>query len=297
LLEPLVEWRTRKGQPVYVATTSETGTSRTAIQSWLRARYADWENPPEYIALIGDTGGTISIPYWTYGGYNGESDHPYTMLDGTDILPEAHIGRISVDSYNRLELYVHKIVTYESTPFMDETDWYTRACLVGDPSSSGYTCVQIMQWLKTRLLDIGYTEVDTIFSGSWVSQMTQKFNRGDTAVCYRGWLGMSGFDTDDIYDLQNGRKMPFAMISTCGTGSFAYGTCRSEAFMRAGLPPSTPTGGIASIGTATTGTHTRYNNCMTYGVWRGVYWDELPYFGAALTRGKLEIYANYSNWD
>lgn len=80
---------------------------------------------------------------------------------------------------------------------------------------------------------------------------------------------------------------------TCGTGSFANGTSRSEGFLRANGGPTNPRGGIAGIGTATVGTHTRYNNCIHYGIFRGLLWEDQFTLGAALTRGKLEMYLNY----
>ena len=291
-LEPLVEWRARKGYEVHLVTTTETGASKEDIQDWLRFAYATWDNPPEYITLIGDANGDISIPCWLYGG--GSADHPYVKLDGDDLLPDAHIGRISVDSVDGLQLYVTKIVGYESTPYMAETDWYTRACLVGDPSYSGYTCIQIAQWLKTRLSSYGYADIDTVFTSPWVSGIRNCINRGDTVFSYRGYYNMSGFSTGHILALQNGWKMPFAVNLTCDTGSFNQGLARSEAWIRAGVPPNTPTGGIASIGTATTGTHTRYNNCVVYGIWRGIFWENMFHFGAALTRAKYELYVNYA---
>ncbi|MCK4306047.1 MAG: hypothetical protein KAY24_17540, partial [Candidatus Eisenbacteria sp.] len=294
-LEPLVEWRTRKGYDVYLATTAETGSSGSEIKDWLEEAYDTWDNPPELISLVGDADGSIAIPAWTHSG--GDTDHPYCQLDGGDVLADAHIGRISVDSVDRLRLCVTKIVGYESTPYMEETGWYTRACLVGDPGYSGITCIQIMQWLKIRMLQCGYTEVDTIFSSPWVSQMTNALNRGDTVFNYRGYLGMSGFSTGNIMALQNGWKMPYAVNLTCGTGDFSWGTSRSEAWIRAGVPPETPTGGIASIGTATCATHTRYNNCMMYGVWRAIFWEELYTFGESFTRGKYELYINYGAAD
>jgi len=299
-LQPLVEWRMRKGADVYLATTSETGTSRSAIQSWLRSAYTSWENPPEFITLVGDMEGSVAIPcwYWDVSWYSGGTDHPYVQLDGSDLLADAHIGRISVGSTAQLELYITKIVGYESTPYMSDTSWYTRGCVVGDPSDSGITTVQSMQWLKNRLLEIGYTEVDTVFSYPWVSQMVSRLSRGDTVFGYRGYYGMSGFDNDDIYDIENGWKMSFGTFLTCGTGSFAAGTSRSEAWIRAGSTTyMIPSAGIAGVGTATTGTHTRYNNCMTYGIWRGALWEEAYEFGAAVTRGKYELYLNYGSHD
>ncbi|MBM3316793.1 MAG: hypothetical protein FJY75_02970 [Candidatus Eisenbacteria bacterium] len=293
-LEPLVEWRTRKGNPVYVATTAETGTTKEAIQAWLRSAYQTWPNPPEYIALIGDTGGTIAIPHWTenYTSYHGETDFPYSQLDGPDLLPDAHIGRISVDTYDRLQMYVDKIVSYESTPYMAQTAWYTRATLVGDAYHSKITCVQVQQWIKRRLLEIGYTAVDTIFASPFVSQMTASLNQGSTAFCYRGWLGMSGWGTGHVAALTNGRKLVYAVNLTCGTGNFSSSTTMSEAWIRAGSLGA-PTGGIASVGTATSGTQTRFNNIVTQGIWRGMLWEGLHTFGESLTRGKYELYLSY----
>ena len=43
-----------------------------------------------------------------------------------------------------------------------------------------------------RLLDLSYVEIDTIWSGSFVTQMTQALNKGDTVFSYRGYFGMSG---------------------------------------------------------------------------------------------------------
>ncbi len=157
-----------------------------------------------------------------------------------------------------------------------------------------------MQWVKTRLIDIGYTEVDTVFTSPFVSQMTTAFNRGDTIIGYRGWLNMSGWSNGNTYSLTNGWKMPFAVIMTCGTGSFAGETARSEGFLRAGVGVDQPKGAIGAIGTATIGTHTRYNNCLFYGTMHGLLEERLDTMGAALTRGKLEIYLNYyeaqPNW-
>jgi hypothetical protein len=293
-LQPLVEWRTRKGLDVYIATTAETGTTKEAIQAWLRNAYTTWTNPPEYVTLVGDTGGSIVIPCWreSYSTYHGETDFPYSQLDGTDALADVHLGRISVADLNQLQLYVEKIVGYESTPYMTETNWYTQGTLVGDPTTSKISCVQIMQWVKRRLLETGYTEVDTIFSSPFVSQMSASLNQGSGIFAYRGYIGMSGWNNGYIDAMTNGRKMTYAVNITCGTGSYDGSTSTSEAWIRAGAIGA-PKGGIASIGTSTTGTHTRFNNSVMQGVFRGLYWEKLWTFGQSLTRGKYELYLDY----
>lgn len=295
-LQPLLDWRKRKGLNVRLATTAETGSSAQEIHTYIQNAYELWSQPPEYVVLAGDANGNFAIPtfFETYSGSGGEGDNPYVLLAGDDPLPEAHVGRLSFSTLTELETIVSKIVGYESNPSLSDPSWLTRACLVGDPGASGLSTVLTMQWIKTRLRQIGYTQIDTVFSDPFVAQMTASLNRGSTLFSYRGTLGMSGWTNTNTYALLNGPKMPFCVISTCGTGSFSRETSPSEAFLRSGTPVN-PKAGVGAIGTATTGTHTRFNNCLTYGVFQGLLYDGIFEMGAALTRGKVELYRNY--WD
>ncbi len=295
-LQPLLAWRQRQGLPVKLATTAETGTSATAIKAYIQNAYNYWPIPPEYVVLAGDGGGTYSVATWyeSLSGYGGEGDHPYTQLAGGDVLSDILIGRLSFGTLTELQTIVAKTVGYESTPYLSDTAWYTRACLVGDPQASGYSCVQVQQWIKTRLLQLGYAQIDTVFTGSFVSQMATALNRGDTIFCYRGIQGMSGWGNSNTNTLTNGWKMPFGCMSTCDTGSFASGTSRTEQFLRAGTA-TTPKGAIGAIGTATSGTHTRFNNCFTLGVFWGLLHHGAWETGAAHTWGKLNLYLNYQS--
>ncbi|MBU1950415.1 MAG: carboxypeptidase regulatory-like domain-containing protein [Candidatus Eisenbacteria bacterium] len=298
-LQPLADWRDRKGTPVIMVSTAVTGTSTTSIKNYIQSVYNSSDPPLEYVCLAGDANGTYAIPTFTenLSGYGGEGDHPYTQLDGGDILADVHIGRLTFGDLSKIEMIVEKMVGYESTPYMDETDWYTRGCVCGDwDTQTGWSAVYVNQWVKTALLRNNYTEVDTIWYEPYVSGMVQKLNRGDTVFSYRGWWGMSGWSNSNAYTLTNSWKMPFCVNITCDTGSFASGTAFSEGFLLAGSVGA-PRGGIGSIGTATTGTHTRYNNCMHYGIFQGLLYDNMYEMGAALSRGKMEMYLNYQAHD
>jgi hypothetical protein len=301
-LQPLVAWRTRKGMPARLATYAETGNTKESIKAYIQTAYDTWENPPEYVCLVGDAyGGNVICPTWheTLSGYNGEGDHPYTQLEGGDVLPDINIGRLSVIDYDQLQLVVQKIVGYESAPYLTDAGWFQRACLIGDPYDSGYSTVQVQQWIKSRLRAIGFVDanIDTVFSSPFVSRITTAMNRGDVLMSYRGIQGMSGWQNANTNALTNGWKMPFCVVITCDTGSFEQDqTARSEAFLRAGSVGS-PKGGIAAIGTSTSGTHTRFNNCIHYGICYGLLYQEQYNLGAALTRGKLEMYLNYQATD
>jgi len=298
ILQPLVEWRQRMGYNVYYANTGETGSYPDAIRSWLQNAYNSWEYPPEFVTIVGDVGGSYSIgtfddPHdYTYGGMG---DHPYCQLDGDDLMPEAFIGRLSGETYDHLEIIVDKIVSYETSPRMDR-DWFGRATLVGDPSTSGPTCVQIQQWLKERMLAIGFTECDTVFTGPFVTKMRNSVNTGSSYFGYRGFWNMSGWTTSTIAQLQNTDMLPFAINLTCGTGSFYEGLSMNEAWLRAYSGTYGLIGGIGSIATATLGTHTRYNNCYYSGAAYGLYWGDSFTLGMSNLRGKIELLLCYEDY-
>ncbi|MDM7916977.1 MAG: C25 family cysteine peptidase, partial [Candidatus Eisenbacteria bacterium] len=295
-LAPLVAWRERKGYPVRVATTGETGGSKEQIKAWIQNAWDTWDDPPEFVVLAGDASGSWSIPTWneTISTYHGEGDHPYVQLAGDDILADAHVGRLSFSQLSELETIVAKMVGYETQPPAGDPDWFTRACLTGDPYASGYSTVQVMQWIKSRLREGGYSRIDTVFTQPFVSQMTSSLNSGVSLFAYRGIYGMSGWGVGNTLGLVNAGKLPFCVVITCDTGSFQYGYSRSEAFLRVGTPED-PRGGIGCVGTATTGTHTRYNNCYTYGIFDGLLYRQAWEMGAAHTWGKLNLWRNYAD--
>ena len=149
-LQPLVNWRQRKGMPTVVVTTAVTGTTNTSIKAYLQTAYNTWNPPPEYVVLAGDASGSYNIPTWfeNQSGYNGEGDHPYTQLDGGDILSDVHIGRLSFNALNELETIVAKIVGYESNPCADQRPRLVRPGLSG--RRSGTLRVSAVRWSCRR---------------------------------------------------------------------------------------------------------------------------------------------------
>ena len=141
--EQLVQWRKERGYVVYTATTSETGSSTSSIKNYIENAYDNFNPAPEYVNLIGDVGGTYSLPtyYEDFGhdsyGNQCEGDHPYSQLDGNDLLPEVLIGRMSIRSSSELTTVVYKILNYEKATYLDNyPNYYERAAMAGDPSTS-----------------------------------------------------------------------------------------------------------------------------------------------------------------
>ncbi len=291
-LQPLVNWKHQKGFEVVPVSTSETGTTNTLIKDYIQDAYDTWDNPPEFICLVGDADGNYTIPTWfeTWSGYSGEGDHPYTQLEGNDILSDAFVGRLSFNTITEFQTIVSKILNYEKEPYLDQTDWYKSVLLVGDTSPSGQSCIITNKYIKELMLSAGNYSFTELYGPSpSVSQMVNAVEDGVSFFNYRGWLGMSGWSNNTTYSLNNGFMLPVVVTLTCGTGDFYYADGRTEVFLKAGTP-SLPQGGIAAIGTATMGTHTRYNNPVSSGIYYGIFVEQTYNMGGALARGKLNLY-------
>ena len=298
-VEQLMDWKKRVGYDVHFVSSSNIVNNRNNLKNYINDAYENWENPPVHVNIVGDASGSYDIPTWSesYSGYNGEGDYPYTTLEGNDVFPEVFIGRMSFSTSSHLNTIISKTLNYESNPYMNE-NWFQRACLVGDPNTSGVSCVITNEHIN-EILDLsGFEEVNTVYGGSFPTQMVSGINEGVGFFNYRGYYGVSGFGDNDVNSTSNGFMLPVATVITCGTGSFG-GESLIESFIRAGTP-SNPKGSVVSIGTATLGTHTMFNNIVDMGFYYGTFIEGLATPGAALVYGKMMLYHTYaenpSNW-
>ena len=297
-IQDLIEWKHRKGFEVVAASTDQTGSSINSIRNFIEDEYENSDNPPEFVCLVGDADVySYEVPTGhesTNSGDWGEGDHYYTLLEGNDILADVHIGRLSFNSINQLKTLISKIFKYEITPYTDNTNWFEKAILVGDPSTSGYSCVTTKKSIKEMMqLHAPNFSFQEVYSGSFASHMSNGLNEGRSYFNYRGYYGTSGWDNYDIDNLNNGYMMPFAAILTCGTGGFEGSSdCNSERLAKVGTT-TIPQGAIGAIGTATLSTHTCFNNCVDAGIFDGIFKDKIFNMGGALTRGKLSLYTSY----
>ena len=310
ILQPLLKWKEKLGFKTKLAIIEEIGTSAEEIKAYLQNAYDTWENPPEFVVLVGDVSGAIQCPafyvegYWTPWDV---SDHNYTLLDGDDYFPDIFIGRLSVQSQMDLMTIVSKIINYEQHPFMD-IEWQKRALMVGFVHEfNGYSQRETLMGIRNKLLDFEYTAVDT-FINPWQQGTTLLANvisEGESFICYRGtgspgsWGGFPAtmFALDDIDLLNNGFMLPLVTSMTCGGGDYAseqFSTCFGEKWVSVGSP-SVPKGAIGFIGPSEYDTKTWFNNPNAMGIYQGVTEEGLFRCGELLLRGKMELYNNFPN--
>ena len=212
------------------------------------------------------------------------------------------IGRLPFNTIMEFQTIISKILNYEKNPYMGNTDWYDRALLVGDPSHSGTSTITTCKYTKhvMQLHNPEYT-FNEYYNGNYVNGIQTSINEGVGFFNYRGYIGMSDWTNSNTSSLNNGFMLPVVVIITCGTGNFSssYDDARTEYFTKAGSP-SQPKGSIATIGTATSSTHTCFNNSVSSGIFEGIFIDGIYNMGGALVHGKNNMLNNYpgnpGNW-
>ncbi|TKJ40645.1 hypothetical protein CEE37_06690 [candidate division LCP-89 bacterium B3_LCP] len=300
LLPLLLDWKQRKGHTV-VLETFNPGSSQPTIKAIIQNAYDNWDIPPEFVLLFGDTNGSYALPAGAMVSGSYGIDHPYSMLDGGDLLPDAAVGRIPAYDDYEAAVMRNKVLYYEKLPFTTHDEWYHQGCLIAGSSWSGLSTILTNRWIKDRMVQREYTRIDTFWFSMGSPGVAQTINNavndGVSYLNYRGYLGMENFDLNDIDNFTNGRMMPFVTTLTCGSGGFkTSGISFMEKFMVVGTP-STPKGAIAAVGTATSGTATRYNNTVAVGIYAGIFDEGITQAGNALNRGKIEIYNAYINFN
>lgn len=289
-LKGFANWKRMKGHDVEMVSTQEAGTNNGAIKTYIQNQYNNLSTRPDYVILVGDTP-QIPTFYETLSSYNGEGDYPYTFLAGDDMLGDVFIGRISVESVDQLAVVLEKTYRYEREIANDPAaaEWLNRIMLIGDPSTSGISCVYNSKYIKelAKSVNPSYSFIEN-YSGGYSSTMNTGINQGIGFFSYRGYIGMSGWNPSS--SLMNNPKFPHAVILTCGTGNFAssYGPGTSESFIRLGTSAN-PAGAVTAIGMATSGTHTMFNNTLNAAIYNGIFAHEMRSMGEALLNGRLYI--------
>lgn len=299
VIQPLADWKHQKGFEVHMVETSTIGNNTDDIKGYLQTAYNTWTHPPEYILMLGKPTGNVNpVPtYNEFYHYNTHGDYRYTLLDGSDLVPDAYIGRLTFASSTELQTAINKILQYEKFSGLSTAtpNWLNSSFLLGDVYQSGESCRTTITYVKELLQDYNPgVQITETYSGSFPNQITAALFSGVGTYWYRGHGEFSGWTNTNCENLQNNGKYPFISYVTCFTGNFGNNTSLispAEKFMRVGTP-SSPRGAIGVIG-ASCETHTCLNNILTGGFAFGLYNEGITQCGPTLVRGKLALMANY----
>ncbi len=300
----IANWKRKKGYDVALVTTNDVAAngrpSQIQVKTYLQAAYNTWDVPPEFVYLIGDEDLSL-IPDYPYSSYT--SDHQYACLDGTDWIPDVAVSRVSVDNLNELNAWIAKDLKYERDPDISIDPGYWKRAIMVAGAQQTETCPWIVLWARERLLMHGFTHIDTVFDrgsdppDSW---MTNPITAGVGYVNYRGWAGASGwydpsYNVSALSQCQNINKPGVMTSIVCGTGDFgdySYDPCFGEMWIRMGSATA-PRGGPSFFGCTDHGTHTKWNNPISFGLYNSFLEKGAYHFGIAVIAGKMTQYLNY----
>jgi hypothetical protein len=300
---PLTEFiatKWERGFRTTVVTTTDTGPTRDQIKAYIQNAYDSWTLPPTFVLFVGDTG---DIPHWVgIGADNPPTDLNYTMLAGSDYLPDIQLGRISATNPTDLHNAIAKITNFESVGWTGNDDWEKHATFMA--SSDNYTVSEGTHnyVISTYLQPLGYT-CDKLYVhtyGATTQQSRDAFNAGRLQGTYSGhgaetyWADGPVFYQTDVRNLTN-TVYPFVMSFSCLTGNFAYSSeCFGETWIR------TAHGAMGFFGSSVTSYWTE-DDILEKRIYQGFYDDQnanevdRTWLGGMILYGKLKYYDYFGN--
>lgn len=313
-ITPFVEWKRRKGLECTLTKLSDIGANVTdqILKNYIQTAYYTWTNPPDFVLFAGDeteipvhyaftTDPTTIFSYGSYGSGYYLDDNFFACLEGgaDDYFPDILLGRWVVNTEYEYAYMGAKVIGYEMTPNLAQTDWYQKATVLSQrpdyPFQSSPSQRETKLYIREMLLQNGFTSVDTLFNEFYPNYILEWINEGRSFINYRGsgwyqgWSGVS-FYFDSLWLLANSRKLPVVTGIGCGAAKFdeADDWCFGEVWMLEGTMTN-HRGSIAFIG-PTHNTHTVYNDTLDIGIYASIFDDSTERICAALNLGKMKMY-------
>jgi len=256
-MAPYVQWKNRIGFPTTIVSTAVTGTTSTAIKTYVTNYYN--ANGLTFLLFVGDA---AAIPPIT-SGVAGASDNAYAYQTGSDHYPEFYVGRFSAESTGDVDVQVLRTITYEQNP-NTSNNWLNRVLGIassqgtGDDSEYDY---QHIRNLQTQCDNYEYETKYELFDGSQggldasgdptAANVSTVVNGGAGLILYTGHGGdtefvTTGFNNSNVNALTNTTQWPIILSVACVNGNFVGQTCFAEAWLRA-RTGTTPKGAVATI--------------------------------------------------
>lgn len=259
-MAPYVQWKNRIGFPTTMVTTAVTGTTTTAIKSYVQTYYNNSENNLTYLLLVGDAS---HIPPIT-SGMAGPSDNAYGYLAGGDHYPDIYVGRFSAESTTDVATQVERTIDYELSP-STSTNWLNKCLGIGSDQGPGddneYDYAH-QRNIQTDLMNYEYVTKYEMFDGSQggldasgnptATMVGNQINSGVGIITYTGHgsdfsFVTSGYSTSNIPSLTNAGKLPFIWSVACVNGNFSGQTCFAEVWLRSRNASGDPIGAVATL--------------------------------------------------
>jgi hypothetical protein len=253
VLEPFVDWKTKKGFLVVEEYTNNplVGNTTASIHAFIKDMYdnATPQNPaPTYLLVVGDFGNVTS-----FSGTTGShvSDMYYCEFDGGgDFYPEMYYGRFSGISIEQVQNQVEKTLKYEQY-LLSDFSYLEEVVLVAGVDGSfapihgngqinygtdNYFNIAHNLTVHNYLYGSGTPITSDMSQAS--SSIISDVSNGVGFANYTAHCGSSGwsdpsFEVSDVSGLQNYDQYGFMVGNCCLSNKFDDPVCFGESLLRA----------------------------------------------------------------
>ena len=252
-LQPLIEWKKKKGFHVVESYTNDpnVGTTTASIKSYVQGLYdnATVNDPaPTYLLLVGDVS---QIPSFSGNSGSHISDLYYCEFDGGgDFYPEMYYGRFSANTVDEVEHQVEKTLTHEKYLFSDPNFLDDIVLVAGvdanyaptygngqiNYATDNYFNIAHNLTIHNYLYGSGtpITSDMAQASASIISNVSEGTGLANyTAHCGSNGWGDPSFNTGDVASLQNYDEYGLVISNCCLPNKFDEPVCFGEALLRA----------------------------------------------------------------
>ncbi len=247
VLQPFVEWKTRKGFRVVEAYTDnpEIGNTTASIKNYLTTFY---QNPPEgyqpqsFVLFVGDV---AQVPSFAGATGNHVTDLYYCEYTG-DVLPDAFYGRFSAQNIAQLQPQIDKTLEYEQYLFPDPSFLDEVVMIAGQDSFHQLTWGNgQVNYGNTYYFNVQnginshtYLQPEPT-GGNYSFSIRQNVSNGVGFANYSahcsaaGWANPS-FTINHIQALQNQSKYPLMIGNCCSSVEFQNNSFGEDILRAAG---------------------------------------------------------------
>lgn len=228
-LKDFVTWKAIRGIKAQVVPRSVAGTTAEAVKRYIQGAYDDLDRRPTYLLLVGN--GQTMPPFFrsTFFG-EAASDYPFSLLSGSDPIPDLMYGRLVADNLSDVQVQVRRWIEYERD-MSEASSWLPFATTIasqerGISESDEAYSLAIQQQLRTH----NYQGIDNFLQRDQTAtpeNITQSLRSGRSWVTYFGhgtgtsWRSTNeSFDINSLENLQNAGKLPVVFDIACSNGGF-----------------------------------------------------------------------------
>lgn len=291
LAQQLANWKTDKGMLARVVPISQVGTTPTAIRTFVRSAWSNWNPRPEYLLIVGSP---AFIPAYQsgYDTYYGDMSGDYVM--------ELPVGRLFAGNARECSTLVFKTLNYERPTDPADTLWLLKGTTTiaednpADPYYQADSRVARNYWRGA-----GYVTAESLCSlyGNTSADVTAAANNGRAFITYRGIAGgtwWNPFHQINPFVWTNGRHTPVVIGATCYTVTLATGEeMYGDRFVRAGS--ASGLGGAAAYFGTTQGASSisRFRSAAYRGFFTALYEEGVYRLGDATLRARFRVDSLY----